>query len=57
MGWKLCTYLIPGRQVLILMAGIPFFSVQEEEIDHLFLILPAAGERCQEGGHMVTCNT
>lgn len=45
--WKPCTYLIPGGQVLILMAGIPFFPVQEEEINHLFLILPAAGERCQ----------
>ena len=30
------------------MAGIPFFPIQEEEINHLFLILPAAGERCQE---------
>lgn len=46
-GWKFCTYLIPGGQVLILMAGVPFFPVQEEEINHLFLILPAAGKRCQ----------
>ena len=32
-------YLIPGGQVLILMAWIPFFPIQEEEINHLFLIL------------------
>lgn len=29
------------------MAWIPFFPIQEEEINHLFLILPAEGERCQ----------
>lgn len=52
-GWELCTYLIPGGQVLILMAGVPFFPVQKEEINHLFLILPAAGEKCQ-GWYVVT---
>lgn len=43
------TYLVPGRQVLVLVARIPFFPVQEEEINHLLLVLPAAGERRQEG--------
>ena len=51
-GWKLCTYLIPGGQVLILMAWIPFFPIQEEEINHLFLILPAEGERDHAPGHV-----
>lgn len=38
--WKAGTCFIPGGQVLILMARIPFLPVQEEEVDHLFLVLP-----------------
>ena len=44
------TYLVPGRQVLILVARVPLLPVQEEEVDHLLLILPAEGERRREAG-------
>lgn len=43
------TYFISGGQVLILMARVPFFPVQEKEINHLLLVFPAVGERHQEG--------
>lgn len=36
-----CTYFISGGQVLVLVARVPFFPVQEKEINHLLLVLPA----------------
>lgn len=39
------TYFVPGGQVLVLVARVPLFPVQEEEIDHLLLVLPAGGPR------------
>lgn len=44
-----CTYFIPWGQVLVLVAGVPFFPVQEEEIDHLLLVLPVEGEMPGKG--------
>lgn len=34
------TKVVPGRQVLILAAGVSLLPVQQEVIDHLFLVLP-----------------
>ena len=45
------TYLVPGGQVLILLARVPFFPVQEEEVNHLLLVLPTAGERRKTRWH------
>lgn len=36
---KLITNLIPWRKVLVLMAGIPFLTVQQEKVDHLLLVV------------------
>ena len=33
------TYIVPGRQVFILTAGVTLFPVQEEVVDHLLLVV------------------
>lgn len=43
------TYFVSGGQVLVLVARVPFFPVQEKEINHFLLVFPAAGERQGEG--------
>lgn len=35
------TYVIPWWQILVLTAGVSLFPVQQEVVDHLFLVLPA----------------
>lgn len=35
------TEVIPGRQVLVLAAGVSLLPIQQEVIDHLLLVLPA----------------
>lgn len=42
------TYFISGGQVFVLVTRVPFFPVQEKEINHLLLVFPAVGERHQE---------
>ena len=39
----LLTNIIPGRQVLILTAGVPFLSIQKQVVYHLLLVLPVGG--------------
>ena len=39
------TDLVPGRQVLVLLARVALLPVQEQEVDHLLLVVPAHEER------------
>lgn len=50
-----CTYFISGGQVLVLVARVPLFPVQEKEINHLLLVLPAGwgGEAARGMGKSV----
>ena len=38
------TYLVAGGQVLVLLAGVPLLTVQEQEVDHLLLVVTAEGK-------------
>lgn len=39
------TDLVAWRQVLVLVAGVPLLTVQQQEVDHLLLVV--TGERRQ----------
>lgn len=38
------TNLIARRQILVLLTGIPLLTVQQQEVDHLFLVVTAKDE-------------
>lgn len=52
------TYVIPWWQILVLTAGVSLFPVQQEVVDHLFLVLPAetsvVKQELNAGGKNVT---
>lgn len=35
------TNLVARRKVLVLLTGVPFLAVQQQEVDHLFLVVTA----------------
>ena len=51
------TYVISGWHILVFTAGVSFFSVQQEVIDHLLLVLPAEkGSRVTEARSQIDRN-
>lgn len=47
--WCVCclTDLVARGKVLVLLTGVPFFTVQQQEVDHLFLVVTVEGKHLE----------